>query len=58
MSGKSAQNMVKGSHKVFKTVAREILQDWPPLVENGSEVPHFITEPRNFSDVTKITDDI
>ena len=29
-----------------------------PLVESGSEVFHFIPEPRNFSEVTKFTYDI
>ena len=26
--------------------------------ESGSEISHFIPEPRNFSEVTKISDDI
>ena len=50
---KSTQNMGKGLHKVFKTVIKEISQDLPPLEEYGSEVSHFIPEPRNFSEVTK-----
>ena len=29
----------------------------PPLVESGSEVSHFIPEPRNISEVTKLSDD-
>ena len=41
--------MGKGLHEVFKTVVNEILQDLPTLGESGSEVSHFITEPRNFS---------
>ena len=28
------------------------------LVESGSEVSHFITEPRNFSEVTKLSENI
>ena len=32
---KSMQNIGKGLHKVFKTVAKEILQDLPSLVEYG-----------------------
>ena len=40
--------MGKGFHKVFKTVIKEISQDLPPLEEYGSEVSHFIPEPRNF----------
>ena len=50
--------MGKGLHKVFKTVVKEILQDLPPMGESGSEVPHFIPEPRDCSDVTKLSDDI
>ena len=30
----------------------------PPFGESGSEVFHFIPEPRKFSEVTKLTDDI
>ena len=33
---KSTQDMGKGLHKVFKTAAKEILQDLPPLGESGS----------------------
>ena len=50
--------MGKGSHKVFKTVVRDILQDLPHLGESGSEVSHFIPEPINFAEVTKFSDDI
>ena len=46
--------MVKGLHKVFTPVVKEILQDLPPLGESGLEVSHFIPEPRNFSEVTTI----
>ena len=53
---KDTQNTGKGLHKVFKTVVKEILQDLPSLGESGSEVSHFITEPRNFSEVTKFSD--
>ena len=45
--------MGKGLHKVFKTVVKEILQDLPPLGESGSEVSHFIPEPRNFAEAKK-----
>ena len=50
--------MSKGLHKVFKIVVREILQDLPHLGESDSENFHFIPEPRNFSEVTKLSDDI
>ena len=50
--------MGKGLYKVFKTVVKEILQDYPPLGESGSKVSHFIPEPRNFAEITKWSDDI
>ena len=50
--------MGKGSHKVFKTVVKEILQDLPPLGESGLEVSYLIPGPRNFSEVTRLSDDI
>ena len=43
---KASQNIGKGSHKVFKTVVKDILQYLPPLGKYGSEVYHFIPEPR------------
>ena len=42
---------------MFKTVAKDIEQDLPPLGESGSEVSHFIPEPRNFAEFTKFSDD-
>ena len=50
--------MGKSSHKVFKTVVKEISQEFPPLGEFGSEVSHLIPEPRNVSEVTKLSEDI
>ena len=50
--------MGKGVHKVFKTSVKEIQQQFPPLGESGSEVPHFIPEPRKFAEVIKLSDDI
>ena len=55
---KDAQNRSKVLHKVFKTVVKDISKDVPPLGETGSEVLHFISEPRNFSEVKKLSDDI
>ena len=55
---KATRNMDKGLHKVFKTVVKNISQYLPPLGESGSEVSHFIIEPRNFDEVTKLSDDI
>ena len=43
--------MVKGLHKVFKTDVKEISQELKPLGESGSEVSHYIPEPRNFTEV-------
>ena len=50
--------MGKGLHKVFKTVVKEISQDLPILGESGSEVSYFIPYSRNFSEVTRLSDDI
>ena len=52
------QNIGKGLQKVFKTVVKEILQDFPPLGESSSEVFYFIPEPINFAEVTKFSNDI
>ena len=43
---------------MFSTVVKDIYQELPPLGESGSEVSHFIPEPRNFSEVKKLLDDI
>ena len=48
---KATQNMGKSLHKMFKTAVKEISQYFPPLGESGSEVSHFIPEPRNFAEV-------
>ena len=45
--------MGKGYQKMFKTVVKEISQNLPPLGKYGSEVSHFIPEPRNFVEVLK-----
>ena len=45
---KVTQNMGKVLHKVFKTVVKDISQDFPPLGESSSEVSDFIPEPGNF----------
>ena len=42
---------------MFKTVVKDISQDLI-LGESGSEVSRFIPEPRNFSVMTKLSDDI
>ena len=50
--------MGKVSHKVFSTVVKEISQELTPLRESGSEVSHFIPEPRNFAEVIKLSENI
>ena len=54
----ATRNMGKGLHKVFKNFVKYISQDLPPLGESGSEVSHFIPGPRDFAEVTKLSDDI
>ena len=50
--------MGKGLHKVFKDVVNNIFQALPILGESGSEVSYFIPEPRKFSKVTRLSEDI
>ena len=49
---RATHNMGKGLHKVFSTIVSEISQELTNLGESGSEVSHFIPEPRNFAEVT------
>ena len=55
---KYTQNMGKGLHKVFKTVVKYISQYLPTLGESGSEVYHFIPEPKNCAKVTRLSCDV
>ena len=50
--------MGKGLHKVFSTAVKEILQEMKALGESGSEVSHFIPEPRNFSEMKQLSKNI
>ena len=50
--------MGKGLHKVFKAVIKDMMQYLLSLGKSGSEVSHFIPEPRTFYEVTKLADDI
>ena len=50
--------MGKVFYEVFSTVVKDILQELTPLGESGSDVFHFISEPRNFSDSTKLSENI
>ena len=51
------QNMGKVLHNIFKAVDNDIFQVLPSLVESGSEVSYFFTEPRNFSELTRLSED-
>ena len=55
---KATQSMEKVLHKVFSTVVKDISQELTPLGESGSEVSHFIPEPRNFSEVIKLSENM
>ena len=50
--------MGKGLHKLFSTVVKDISQELTALGESGSEVSHFIPEPRNFAEVKKLSENI
>ena len=50
--------MGKGLHKVFKATVNEISQVLPIFGESGSEVSYFIPKHINFSEVTRLSDDI
>ena len=55
---KSTQSMGNGLHKVFSTVVKDTSQELTPLAESGSEVSHFIPEPRNFAEVKQLSENI
>ena len=48
----------KGLHRGFIIIVSEILQELTNFGESGSEVSHFIPEPRNFAEVTKLAENI
>ena len=48
--------MGKILHIVFKTVVNNILQVLPFFGESGSEFSYFIPEPRNFAEVTRLSE--
>ena len=50
---KSTRIIGKGLPKIFKTFVKEISQELTSLGESGTEVSHFIPEPRNFTEVKK-----
>ena len=45
-------------HKLFKAVFNELKNSFPTLVESGLELSHFIPEPRNFAEVTRLPEDV
>ena len=55
---KATHNMGKGLHKVFSTITKKISQELTNFGETGSEVSHFIPEPRNFAEVTRLAENI
>ena len=40
------KRFTKGIQKVFSTIVKDISQELPTLGESGSEVSHFIPEPK------------
>ena len=50
--------MGKGLHRVFRTIVSEISQELSNFGETGSEVSHFIPEPRAFAEVTRLAENI
>ena len=55
---RATHKMGKGLHRVFSTIVSEILQELTNFGETGSEVSHFIPEPRNFVEVTILAENI
>ena len=58
ISLKDTRSMGKVLQKVLSAVVKDIYQELKPLGESGSEVSHFIPEPRKFSEVTKLSKNI
>ena len=50
--------MGKVLHKVFSAIVKDISQELETLGESCLEVSYFIPEPRNFSEVTKLSENI
>ena len=50
--------MGKGLHRVFSTIVSEISQELNNFGETGSEVSHFIPEPRNLAELTRLAENI
>ena len=50
--------MGKCLHNVFSTIVKDISQELTNFGESGSELSHFIPEPRNFAEVKKLSKNI
>ena len=50
----SAKRVGKGLHEFFKIVVKDLKNSLSDLVELDSEVSHFIPEPSNFVEVTRL----
>ena len=55
---RATHKMGKGLYILFSTIVSEISQELTNFGETGSEVSHFIPEPRNFAEVTKLAENI
>ena len=55
---KATHKMVKGLHRFFRTIVLDISQELSNFGETGSEVSHFIPEPRNFAEMTRLAENI
>ena len=55
---RATHKMGKGLHRVLSTIVSEISQELTNFGETGSEVSHFIPEPRNFAEVTILAENI
>ena len=53
---RATHKMGKGLHRVFSTIVSDISQELTNFGETGSEVSHFIPEPRNFAEVTRLAE--
>ena len=55
---RATHKMGKGLHRVFRIIVSEISKELSNFGESGSEVAHFIPEPINFAEVTKLAENI
>ena len=55
---RATHKMGKCLHRVFSTMVSDISQELTNFGETGSEVSHFIPEPRKFAEVTRLAENI